>query len=171
MGLLDIVLGTFLAFGLYKGLKNGLFIEFATLISFFIGIFVAIKFSYLMLGFLPAGWSNKTIKVVSFVITLVLVIIVIHQLAKVLSGIASFAYLGWINKLGGAIFATLKTVLFLGILLNLVQKVNLNDILISKETQNESLLFNPILKTSELLLPVLTDWFADLKSKAVADLK
>ena len=87
------------------------------------------------------------------------------MLAKVFSKIASFVFLGWLDKLGGAIFAVLKTVLLLGIVLGLFQKVNINDAIISKETQNKSLLFNPILKTSKVLLPVLTDWFKDLKIK------
>ena len=165
MSLLDIFLGVFLIFGLYKGLKNGLFVELASLVSFFVGIYVAIKFSYVMVSFFPASWSPKTIKVASFLITLLLVVIAIHQLAKVFSGLASFAYLGWLNKLGGAFFSTIKTVLLLGILLSLVQKVNFNDALISKEKQTESLFFNPILQTSELLLPVLTTWFSDLKKK------
>jgi membrane protein required for colicin V production len=47
----------------------------------------------------------------------------------------------------------------------LFQKVNINDALVSKETQEKSLFFNPILKTSEFMLPVLTDWFKDLKEK------
>ena len=171
MEFIDMLLGALLVFGLYKGLKNGLFVELASLAAFFVGIFIAIKFSYLMVSFFPASWSAKTIKVGSFVVTLLIVVVAIHQLAKVFSGLASFAYLGWLNKLGGAVFATLKTVLLLGILLSLVQKVNLNDALISKKTQDESLFFNPILKTSEVLLPVVTDWFVSLKDKAATSLK
>ena len=37
--------------------------------------------------------------------------------------------------------------------------------IVSKETQESSLLFNPCMKTSETLLPVLSDWFTDLKEK------
>ena len=87
------------------------------------------------------------------------------MLAKVFSKIASALFLGLINRIGGAIFGGLKTALILGVILSLFQKVNINDALISKETQEESLFFNPILKTSEFMLPVLTDWFKDLKSK------
>jgi membrane protein required for colicin V production len=47
----------------------------------------------------------------------------------------------------------------------LFQKGNINDALVSKETKENSVFFNPILKTSEFMLPVLTDWFTDLKSK------
>jgi membrane protein required for colicin V production len=162
MGFIDIILAALLVLGLIRGLRNGLFVELASLVSFFIGIYIAVKFSYIVGGFIG---ESKTAKVAAFVITLIIVVVAIHLLAKVFSGIASFVFLGWLNKLGGAVFAVLKTTLLLGIVLSLFQKVNINDAVISKETQKNSLLFNPILKTSEMLLPVLTDWFKDLKEK------
>jgi membrane protein required for colicin V production len=173
MGIIDIVLGALLVFGMYKGLKNGLFVELASLVSFFVGIFIAIKFSYIVGDAIGDSitTSAKSAKVMAFVITLAGVVVGIHLLAKVFSGIASFVFLGWLNKLGGAAFAGLKTVLLIGIVLSLLQKVNLNDMIISKDTQENSVLFNPILKTSETLLPVLTDWFNDLKGKASDSLK
>ena len=72
MGLIDIVLGALLVFGFYKGFKNGLFVELASLVAFFVGIFVAIKFSYIVAGVFEknVSWSPKTIQVASFVITL-----------------------------------------------------------------------------------------------------
>ncbi|WP_395065347.1 CvpA family protein [Flavobacterium sp.] len=162
MGFIDIVLGALLVFGLIRGLRNGLFVELASLISFFVGIYIAVKFSYIVGGFIG---DSKTAKVTAFVITLILVVVAIHLLAKVFSTVASTLFLGWLNKLGGAFFAVLKTTLLLGVVLSLFQKVNFNNALISKETQEKSLFFNPILKTSEVLLPVLTDWFKDLRSK------
>lgn len=160
MSYIDIVLGVFLIFSLIRGIKNGLFIELASLISFFIGIYIAVKFSYVVGGFIGA---SKTAKVSAFIITFVFVVVGVHLLAKVFSKVASFVFLGWLNRLGGAIFAIIKTVLFLGIILSLFQKVNIENAIISKETQDNSILFNPIMKTSEVLLPVLTDWFNSLK--------
>ncbi|SFB00886.1 membrane protein required for colicin V production [Flavobacterium swingsii] len=168
MGIIDIVLGALLVFGFYKGFKNGLFVELASLISFFVGIFVAVKFSYIMSDFLTklVSWSPKTIQVSAFILTLLLVVVAIHLLAKVFTGIVSFAFLGWANTLAGGLFATIKTALLIGIVLSLFQKVNINDMIVSKETQENSLLFNPCVKISEAMLPVLTDWFKDLKLKA-----
>ncbi len=162
MDIIDIIIAALLVFGLIRGLRNGLFVELASLVSFFIGIYIAVKFSYVVGAFIG---ESKSAKVTAFVITLVLVVIVIHLLAKVFSGIASFVFLGWLNKLGGAVFATLKTALLLGIVLSLFQKVNLNNTIVSKETQEKSLFFNPLLKTSEIMLPVLKDWFVDLREK------
>lgn len=161
MGFIDIVFAVLLGFAAFKGLKNGLFVEFASVISFFIGIYIAVKFSYVVGSFIG---DSKTAKVTAFIITLLLVVIGIHLLAKVFSGIASTLFLGWLNKLGGAFFAILKTTLLLGVVLSLFQKVNINDALVSKETQENSIFFNPILKTSEFMLPVLTGWFESLKN-------
>lgn len=169
MGFIDIVFAVLLGFAAFKGLKNGLFVEFASVISFFIGIYIAVKFSYLV-GNLIGDGSSKSVKVIAFILTFVLIVVAIHLLAKVFSGIASTLFLGWLNKLGGAFFAVLKTVLMLGVVLSLFQKVNINDALVSKETQENSIFFNPILKTSEFMLPVLTGWFESLK-KNVSDEK
>lgn len=168
MGFIDIVFGVLLGWAAFKGIRNGLFVEIASLISFFIGIYIAVKFSYVVGGFIG---DSKTAKVAAFIITLILVVVGIHLLAKVFSKIASSLFLGWLNKLGGAFFAVLKTTLLLGVVLSLFQKVNINNALISKETQENSLFFNPILKTSEFMLPVLTDWFKDLKKTAGSSLQ
>ena len=173
MGFIDIVLGALLAFGFYKGCKNGFFIELASLISFVLGIYAAIKFSCLVSSFLGkhVSWSPKTIQVTAFVMTLLLVIVALHLLAKMLTGVASAAFVGWANTLAGGFFATVKMALLIGIVLSLFQKVNVNNMLVSKETQQGSLFFNPCIKTAEIVLPVLTDWFEDLKAKAVENNK
>lgn len=170
MSLLDIVFAVLIGYSVFKGLKNGLFVEFASVISFFIGIYVAVKFSYLIGNVIGDG-TSKSVKVIAFILTFILIVVAIHLLAKVFSGIASTLFLGWLNKLGGAFFAVLKTVLMLGVVLSLFQKVNIDNTLISKETQENSIFFNPILETSEFMLPVLTDWFKDLKSSVSNDEK
>ncbi len=170
MSFLDIILGILLFFALIRGIRNGLFVELASLLSFLIGIYVAIKFSYIvgnMLGDSVAS-PSKTAKIIAFVLTLILVMVAIHFLAKVFSKIASFVFLGWLNKLGGAVFAFLKTTLFLGIVLSLLQKINIDNALISKETQEKSWFFNSIVKTSTVLMPFLTVWFEDLKKETTS---
>lgn len=149
----------------FKGIKNGLIIEFASLVSFFVGIYLAVKFSNIVGAFIG---DSKTAKVFAFIVTFILVVVGIFLLAKGLSKVASALFLGILNRIGGAIFGAVKTALILGVILSLFQKVNINDALVSKETRENSLFFNPILKTSEYMLPVLTEWFVTLKEK-VAD--
>ena len=121
MSFLDIVLAVFLVYGVISGIKNGLFVELASLASFFIGIYIAVKFSYLIANVIGDG-TSKTVKVIAFVVTLVLVVVGIHLLAKIFSKIASTLFLGWLNKLGGAFIGVLRITLLLGIVISLLLK-------------------------------------------------
>jgi membrane protein required for colicin V production len=67
------------------------------------------------------SWNPQTIQITAFILTLILVVIGVHLLAKIFTKIADFAFLGWVNKLAGGIFSVLKTALLIGIFLNLVQ--------------------------------------------------
>ena len=171
MGFLDIVLSVFLIFALYKGLKNGLFIELASLLSLVLGIYVAIKFSYFVKELLSShvSWSPKYIEIIAFALTFILIVLAIQLLAKVLTGIMDFAFLGIINKLAGAAFSVLKAVLILSVLFTLFQKINFNNILVKEETLDNSILYNPIKKTAQFIYPSLENWYNDLKERQIED--
>jgi membrane protein required for colicin V production len=168
MGFLDIVLGILLVYSLYKGVMNGLFVEIASLISLILGIYFAIKFSFLirdsLAGFMH--WKPNTIQTIAFILTFIVVIIGVMLLAKILTGIADLAFLGWINKLGGGFFRVLKTVLILGTLFTVFEKMNYNNILAKKETLDQSLFYNPIKKTAKFFYPSLEKWYDNVKRKA-----
>mgnify|MGYP003564049124 CR=1 FL=1 len=148
MGFLDIILCALLVFAFYKGVINGLFVELASLISLLLGIYFAIKFSFIMkeilMGFVK--WNPNTIQIVAFALTFIVVVIGIHLLGKFLTGIANFAFLGWLNKLGGGFFRVLKTVLIVSIVFSVFEKINYNNFLAKKETLDNSIFFNTIQK-------------------------
>lgn len=167
MSFLDIILGSLLAFGLYKGFKNGLFVEVASLISLLLGIYLAVKFSILTADVLSSmvHWNPKTIQITAFILTFILVVIGISLLAKFLTGIADFAQLGWINKLGGGFFRLLKTILIVSIFLNLFEKINFNNTFAKKETLDTSIFYRPIQKTAGFVYPSIEKWYKDLNQK------
>ena len=72
MAFIDIVFAVLLGWAAFRGLRNGLFVELASLVSFVVGIYLAIKFSYLVGGFIGEG---KTAKVIAFVVILIAVLI------------------------------------------------------------------------------------------------
>jgi membrane protein required for colicin V production len=167
MGILDIVLGALLIYALFKGMKNGLFVELASLISLILGIYIAIKFSYVVREVVSShvSWSPKYVEIIAFGLTFIAVVLVVHLLAKVLTGIMDFAFLGWINKLAGGFFSVIKTILLLSIVLNLFQKININNMLTKQETLDKSMFYNPIRETSKFIYPRLQTWYDDFKSK------
>ena len=165
MGFLDIILAALLAYALYKGVVNGLFIELASLISLLAGIYFAIKFSSFMKEILSGflNWNPNTIQVIAFILTFIVVVVAISLLGKFLTGIADFAYLGLINKLGGGFFRVLKTVLIMGIVFNVFEKINYNNFLAKKETLDNSIFYNPVQKTARFIYPSIEKWYEDLK--------
>lgn len=166
MGLLDILLGGLLLYGLIKGLWRGLFVELASLLSLIIGIYVAIKFSGFIADMLVKdGDDSKYIAITAFVITFIAVVVGIILLAKVFTRIADFASLGLLNRILGGLFGFLKMVLILSVLLNFFLKMNSGNLFAKKETLDKSLFFYPILEVSNTIFPVLEDWFAEFKDE------
>ena len=171
MGFLDIVFTALLGYALYNGLKNGFFVEIASFGSLVIGIFVAIKFSHIVRLTLDdmIKVNPKYIEIIAFAITFLLVVVGIHLLAKFFTSIASFTCLGWLNKLGGAVFSLLKTVLMLSVVISLFQKININHILVKEETLNNSIFYNPIQAVSKFMYPTLEKWYEEFKEKAKSE--
>ena len=163
MSFLDIILGCLLIYAIYNGIKNGLFVELASLLALVLGIFVAIKFSGYIKTILEnnVSWSPKVVSVSSFLLTFIIVVVCIHLLAKVFTNIASFAYLGWLNKLAGACFSVLKTVLALSIVISLFQKININNLLVEQKTLDNSIFYNPIKNIAAIVYPSLEKLFTE----------
>ncbi len=167
MHYLDGFLGLFLVLGLFKGFRNGFFVELASLVSMLLGIFIAIKCSYLTKAYLEhhVSWNPKSIQVTAFAITFIGVIILVSTLAKVFTSLANFAALGILNSILGAVFGVLKSILILSVLLNLFQKINPNNELLSEETRNQSKLYLPVQEVSKTIYPSISEWFEVFQSK------
>jgi len=165
MSFFDIIMGILLAFSLYKGIKNGLFIEVASFVSLLLGIYLAIKFSSLVKNIIIkyVSWNPNTIQITAFILTFILVVIGVYLLAKILTGIADFAFLGWMNKLGGGFFRVLKTILIVSIFIALFEKINFNNTFAKKETLDKSIFYNPIKKVAAYVYPSIEKGYESLK--------
>jgi len=146
MAIVDIILGILLFWGLWKGLKNGLFIEIASIIALIAGIYGAIHFSYIAGDYLSKNmqWDENTMKIASFIITFIAIVILVHIAGKLLTKIADFALLGLLNKIAGALFGALKVAVILGALLVFVERMNNTLNFISEDAKEESILYEPV---------------------------
>lgn len=146
MSFLDIVLGLLIGYGLYKGLKNGIFVEIASLIALIAGIFGAIHFSYIAGNYLHQNmqWDERYINIAAFIITFIAIVLVVHLAGKFLTKIADFAMLGLLNKIAGAIFGALKVAVILGAILIFFERVNSSVGLVKSEAFENSVLYEPV---------------------------
>lgn len=160
MELIDIILGSLLAFGLIKGLMKGLFVELASVVSLLVGIFVAVKFSGFVGSLLQGHLCNpKYASITAFVLTFIAAVVGVILLAKAFTKVADFSGLGWLNRALGGLFGTIKMALILSVALNFFVKLNSTNALASKEAIDGSIFFNPILSISNYIFPVLKVWF------------
>ncbi len=161
MSFIDIIFAGLLGYALYKGLKNGLFVELASLVALIAGIFIALKFSGFVKSILEnnVSWNPKYIEITAFALTFIAVVAAIHLSAKLLTKITSFAFLGWLNKLAGAAFSILKTILALSVVILLFEKINVNNMIAKQETLDDSMFYNPIKKVSEFVYPQIEEWY------------
>ncbi len=161
MSFFDIIIGVLLCFSLYKGIRNGLFVEMASFFSLILGIYIAIKFSDIVKNILSGWlhWNPYTIQVFAFILTFIVVVIGIYMLGKFLTSVADFAFMGWMNSLGGGFFRVLKTILIIGIFLTIFEKINYHNYLAKKETLDKSIFFTPIQKISGFIFPSIEKWY------------
>jgi len=153
MSFLDIILGLLLLYGLWKGLKNGLFVEIASIIALVAGIYGAIHFSYYAGDYISQNmeWEERYINIAAFVVTFIIIVFAVHLLGKFLTKIADFAMLGLLNKIAGALFGTLKVAVIMGALLVFIDRANSSVGLVKNNTVRESILYEPIKEIGEFI--------------------
>ncbi|HEY4800736.1 MAG TPA: CvpA family protein [Bacteroidia bacterium] len=159
MNYVDIILAIPLLWGLYKGFSKGLIIEAATLVAFGLAACGAIKFHDFLSGWMQhsMGWNSKYLPLISFAVIFIGVLLIVFGIAKLLERVVKSASLGFVNKLGGAIFGMLKFGLILSLLIFFLEAVNKSFSFIPESTKNESLLYKPIGKIAPMVIPGLND--------------
>jgi len=154
----DIILFIPLAWAAWRGFSKGLIIELASIAALIAGIYVAANFSEL-LGDLVQGWMESEaswIGYVAFFLTFIAVVFGVYALAKLLEKAVNLAMLKLANKLGGLLFGTLKMIIIVSIVLNLLSWLDQYAPVLRKTAPDRSLLFEPLLGAAPALLPVLT---------------
>ena len=155
MGVLDIILGGLILFGVVRGFMKGLFVEIASIVALIAGVYGAIHFSNFAAEFLmeKVDWNEKTINISAFAITFVVIVLAIAFAGKALTKLADFAALGILNKFLGALFGGLKIALILSVLLIIFDKANKNISFMSEEAVKASTLYQPVKSLVPLILP------------------
>ncbi|NMH26614.1 CvpA family protein [Flavobacterium silvaticum] len=164
MLILDLLLAGALLYGTVKGLWNGFFAELAALISFFLGIYVALAISGSLKEFLEAHtkWQPISIRMIAFGIPFLFTIIGISLLARWLNKVVSLGGLSPFNKVAGGFIGFFKTLLIISIFLNLFFNLNSGGFFATKEELDQSYFFNPIRQFGTTIYPMLEQWYLEM---------
>lgn len=160
MNYIDIILIIILVIAAVKGFRKGFIHQIASLIAWILGIFLAIKIGNILVSFLHPGLISSivTAKIISFLGVLVVVVIVILFAGKVVEGFFEDLSLSGINRLAGLVFSLIKTSFLLSIIMVLLHISIIRFNWPSKQSREESLLYQPI----ESFAPIVFPYFSRL---------
>jgi membrane protein required for colicin V production len=165
--LIDIITIILLAMALFKGLRKGLIVAVFSFFAYLIGLAAAIKLSAVVADYIGSNVevSQRWLPFIAFFVVFALVILLVRLGAKAIEGAARMMMLGWLNRLGGALFYILIYFFIYSILLFYATQLQL----IKTETINASVTYGFIApmapKAIAILgaaIPVFRDAFAEL---------
>ena len=117
MNWLDIAILVVIVGSAFMGLRTGIIKAAFSLAGLIVGVILAGRYYETLsqqLSFIP---HDGAAKIVAFAIILVVVMVIARVLASVLKWVASLTMLGWVNRVGGAVFGLVLGAIFCSALL------------------------------------------------------
>lgn len=113
----DMLMITIMAYGLIRGVFRGLVREIASIVGVLGGFYAAYSF-YPLAGRLMAPWITNAayLNIISYMAIFAAVVIAVGVLAVVIKYLLNIAYLGWVDRIGGALFGMVKGLLVVAVL-------------------------------------------------------
>lgn len=162
MSVIDIIiLLVFIPF-IIKGVKQGFVVQAAAVVALIAGCWLAFRFSSLVANAIApvVKASPQVLNTVAFALILIAAILVLHLVGKGVQKIVKLVMLGWLDKLLGGIFAALKVMLILGILIMLFNTLNTKYGWVAPETLKGSLLYEPFKDIAYTVFPYFKELLA-----------
>lgn len=159
MNWLDIVILIIIIIPTLIGLKVGIIKALVTIIGVVVGVILAGRYYVVLAEHLTFISQASLAKIAAFAIILIVVMIIAAVLASLIKWAVSAVMLGWVNRLGGAIFGFLLGAIFCGALLTIwVKFVGMS------EPVSESGLAALLLDGFPMVLALLPDEFDSVRS-------
>ena len=118
MNIFDIIVVVILAYCIIRGIFRGLLKELSSIIGVFAGFYAA--YTYYAVAARPLSkWISHTgyLNLVSFIIIFCIVFLIISILGVIINYLLKLAFLGWFDRLAGALFGAAKGILIVSVLL------------------------------------------------------
>ena len=144
---------------LVTGIRKGLVEQLVSLVSIFVGVWAAFKFSVVvgdwLNGFIHA--DQKIVNIAAFAITVIITIFLLAAVGKIITKTLSLASLGWLNRLLGFVFALLKAAIVIGLLIFILDPVITKYGIIKAEVLNSSVVYTSLHDLSLKVFPYLKE--------------
>ncbi|MFP4620001.1 MAG: CvpA family protein [Bacteroidales bacterium] len=157
MNFIDLIVIVLLLWSAYRGFTKGFILQLSTLAALILGILGAIKFSDFTATLLSDHFeiSSDFLNIAAFAITLVVIVIAVHLVARVVEKLIQAIALGFINRILGVLLGIAKTAFILSVILVLINKANDKYHFIPEERINNSYLYQPLSGFAPMIFPYL----------------
>ena len=157
MNILDIIILICLIPAIIQGIRKGLISQIIGIVSLIAGVWASARFANIvgvwLAQYLTA--SEQVLKVVAFALILIAVFIALGLIGKLLEGIIKLIMLGWLNKLLGVVFALIKCLLILGLVVLAFNSLNTTFGLVKPEIITDSVLYPIVKNMADTVFPYL----------------
>ena len=152
---IDYVILGLLILALIRGFIKGFVMQLAALAALILGIYIAVHFSSYLAGILAIKfkWDPGIIRWVAFGILFALVVLAVHFTGKLVEKLLKITMLSFINRLAGALFAGIKTIFIMAVLVTLINVINQRVQFFSLEKTEKSIFYKPLSNLIPLLFP------------------
>jgi len=153
----DIVFVLIFLWAAYKGFSKGFILQAASLAALILGIYGSIKLS----GFVAAiimekmGRHGEYIPLISFAITFIGIVIVIHFLARLAEKLLEMIALSFVNRIFGVFFNLIKYAFIISTVLVVINEIDRKMQFLPREKVNESRLYKPLSSLAPMIFPYL----------------
>ena len=157
MNYIDILILIPLAYAAWKGFQKGFIIEVFTLLAFFVGIYAAVYFSDYAAHKITGEIDVNTVYLptIAFTLTFLAVGGMVFFAGKAIEKVVKITALSPMNKMGGLVFGAVKMILIVSVLLSILESYSEKNDMLSKETRDESVLYQPLKEVSLYTVPGL----------------
>lgn len=157
--IIDIIILVIILASAVWGIFKGFVSQIVSILALIIGSWCAYKFSNYASKEIIETFSltinPATLQVIMFIIILIIVLLLGALLARALEGVIKLSMLEWLNRLLGFIFAALKTIIILSLIVYILESLNGTWNIIPKETLNASKSYQILTNFSAKLFPYL----------------
>jgi membrane protein required for colicin V production len=163
MNIFDLILALLIGWAILMGVRKGLVIQATAVVALLLGIYAAYKFSYILAekisgideitGVLNEG--GPAVYIISFLLTFIAVVVAARLLGSIVDRIFRLALLGWLNRLLGVVFAVIKMMLIVSVVLYILNSIDRQLPFMPKEWLHKSKFYKPVSSLAPTVLSFL----------------
>ena len=159
MNIIDIIILVCCVPALIHGFSKGFVSQAVSLVSLILGVWLSFRFSVPFGDWLKsfADLPGTVLHVIAFALILILVMLILGLIGKLLEKAVKVVMLGWLNRLLGMVFALLKAVLVIGLVIIMFDAIYNLIPFVSSDTLDESILYQPIKDIANTVFPFLKE--------------